>query len=74
MLIGNLEGWKKYFKVHMVRALNYCERICLLYERLKYDISKSYIKKIIIGVVERNTVGYCRDIQDFLENSSGLNV
>lgn len=35
---------------------------------------KSYIKKIIIGVVGKNTIGYCRDIQDFLEDSSGLNV
>lgn len=70
--VANSEGWKKYFKSDIVRVLGYCEKILGLYNRIATSSSDPLVKKIVMGVIGRDTIGHWRDIQTLFKKFFGI--
>lgn len=70
--IASKEGWKKYFKADILRVLGYCHRVLGLYNRICTDNSNPMIKKMVMGVIGRNTIGHWRDIQSLYKKFYGI--
>jgi hypothetical protein len=70
--IADREGWKKYFEIDIVRALGYSQRILDLYNRITTDSSNILIKKMVMGVIGRDTIGHWRDIQQIYAKLLGI--
>jgi len=70
--IAKPEGWKKYFKVDMLRALGYCEKVLGLYNRIIENQSNPMIKKMVMGVIGRDTIGHWRDIEAIFMKFFGI--
>lgn len=70
--IASKEGWKKYFRVDILRVLGYCQRVLGLYNEICTNSSNPMIKKMIIGVIGRDTIGHWRDIQLLYKKFYGI--
>lgn len=66
------DGWRKYFKVDLLRAASYAARIRRLVELLKLRSGTLAAVKIVMGVIGRDTVGYSRDIQECFSDFLGV--
>lgn len=70
--IASEEGWKKYFNVDILRAYGYCQRIVNLYNKILTDSSNPMIKKMVMGIIGRDTVGHWKDIQQIYTKFLGI--
>lgn len=70
--VAEREGWRKYFRIDIVRALGYSQRILGLYNRVSTDSSNILVKKMVIGVIGRDTIGHWKDIQDLYLKMFGI--
>ncbi|MEM1644461.1 MAG: hypothetical protein QXL96_01095 [Ignisphaera sp.] len=70
--IASKDGWKKYFKTDILRVLGYCQRVLGLYNEICANNSSSMIKKMVIGVIGRDTIGHWRDIQSLYKKFYGI--
>lgn len=66
------DRWRRYFKVELLRAFGYCRKILELYDRILSDSSNPLIKKMIMGIIGRDTIGHWRDIQMFYRKFFGI--
>ncbi|MEM0026553.1 MAG: hypothetical protein QXT53_01280 [Ignisphaera sp.] len=70
--VASYEKWKQFFKRDIGRALGYCERIVGLYNKLSMTYSDINTKKIVAGIIGKNTIGHWRDIQKIFEEFFGI--
>ncbi|MEM4513160.1 MAG: hypothetical protein QXZ41_01460 [Ignisphaera sp.] len=70
--IASKEGWKKYFKIDILRVLGYCQRVLGLYNRVCMDNSNPTIKKMVMGIIGRDTIGHWREIQSLYKKFYGI--
>jgi len=70
--IGSAEKWKKYFKGNIAVALGYCERVLGIFNNLKIRGGDVVTKKIVAGVIGRDTIGHWRDIQEIFSEFFGI--
>lgn len=75
MLIPNIshsEKWKQFFRRDIGRALGYCERIVGLYNKLAMSSSDIKTRKIVAGVIGKDTIGHWRDVQEIFKDFFGV--
>lgn len=70
--IVSKDRWRKYFGSEILRALGYCRKVLNLYDRILTDDSSPLVKKMVMGVIGRNTIGYWRDIQTLYRRFFGI--
>lgn len=70
--VANGESWRRYFSVDMIRALGYCRKVLALRDFIVSKSSDPIVKKIIVGIVGRDTVGHCKDVQTLFRRFFGI--
>lgn len=70
--VASHEKWKQFFRRDIGRALGYCERVVGLYNKLSMTSSDIKTKKIVAGIIGKNTIGHWRDIQKIFEEFFGV--
>ncbi|MEL9939532.1 MAG: hypothetical protein QXH86_00705 [Ignisphaera sp.] len=70
--VASNEKWKQFFKRDIGRALGYCERVVGLYNKFSMTSSDIKTKKIVAGIIGKNTIGHWRDIQKIFEEFFGI--
>jgi hypothetical protein len=70
--VGSAEKWKKYFKGNIAVALGYCERVLGILNNLRIKSEDIVTKKIVAGVIGRDTIGHWRDIQEIFSEFFGI--
>ncbi len=70
--ISSIEGWKKYFSVDIFRVYGYVQRLREIYSALRNSHDSIRTKKIVMGVIGKDTIGYWRDIQQVYREFFGI--
>lgn len=70
--ISSIGGWKKYFSIDIFRIYGYMQRLREIYSALKSSYESTKSKKIVMGVIGKDTIGYWRDIQQIYKNFFGI--
>jgi len=70
--IASAEKWKMFLRGDVGRALGYCERVLGLYNSIRMRIGDEKIKKMVVGIIGRDTIGHWKDIQSVYEEFFGV--
>jgi hypothetical protein len=70
--IASAEKWKMFFQGDIGRALGYCERVLGLYNNIRMRLGDEKVKKIVVGVIGKDTIGHWRDIQEVFREFFGV--
>ncbi|ADM27219.1 hypothetical protein Igag_0378 [Ignisphaera aggregans DSM 17230] len=70
--ILSIDGWKKYLSVDILRVYGYIQRLKEIYNGLRSSYESVRSKKIVMGVVGKDTIGYWRDIQYVFKDFFGI--
>lgn len=70
--VTSRDRWRRYFRFEVLRALGYCKKVLGLYNRICTDSSSPLIRKMVIGVIGRDTIGHWRDIQTLYRRFFGI--
>lgn len=70
--VASEDGWKRYLWTDVLRALGYCRRVLSLREKITVDSSNPIIKKMVLGVIGKDTIGHWKDIQTVFKEFFGV--
>jgi hypothetical protein len=70
--IASVEKWRMFFRGDVSSALGYCERVLGLYNSMRMSVGDVRTKKIVVGVIGKDTIGHWRDIQEVFKEFFGI--